>query len=456
MTARRVSFIVPPRTPASVVADFGGGLGFEPLDEYVLPPLDLLQLASCARLAGWECQVVDALAEDVGVDRVIDLVQAFRPTTLVVSGTVPTLEADLALAQRLRPSASHVLLRFRSTDEQELRVALESRAVDACLTDECEVNLAGILEGTDRTGTAHLVDDRIVRESGPSVESLDDLPLPARDLVDASRYTFPKLGRVATVQASRGCPYPCGYYCPYPLVQGRKWRSRSAGSVVEELERLSVGGTSNVLFRDPVFTLDMRRVRDLCAGIVDRGLDLRWWCETRADRLDAELIGDMARAGCLGINVGVESGDPALRFSVLKRGVTDDVLDGVCAAAADHGVAMAFLMMVGFPGETRQGVLRSAELITRCRPAHVGIGFPVDHPGTRFRKDAVANGWVREGVREAATGGLPVVVADLPVEDMIEGRRLLMELHGRLGSAGDVAMDELLAPVRGWANGAAP
>jgi radical SAM superfamily enzyme YgiQ (UPF0313 family) len=447
----RVTFVVPPRHGASVVADFGGGLGFEPLDEYVLPPLDLLQLAACAQEAGWDCQVVDALAYDLDVATTVDVVAGTCPDVVIINSTVPTLAADLAMAAAVSPLAARMLLRYRSAEPTEIRAALTGGVVDACLTDECEIGIGEILEGSATAGTARLVDGVVVPSPGPVVSSLDDLPRPARELVDGTRYRFPKLGIVATVQASRGCPYPCGYYCPYPLVQGRKWRARSAGSVGAELAELVEMGTTAVLFRDPVFTLDMKRAAAICEEIRQRDLSLAWWCETRADRLDAVLIEKMAAAGCRGINVGVESGDPALRFSTLKRGVTDELLIDLCASAARSGVAIAFLMMVGFPGETRSGVLRSGELIERCRPAHVGISYPVNHPGTRFADDAVANGWVGESARASASGSIPVVVADLPASDMIVAKRLLQELHQRVATTPAISKDEALAPLRVWA-----
>jgi radical SAM superfamily enzyme YgiQ (UPF0313 family) len=451
---RRVTFVVPPRSASSVMADFGGGLGFEALDEYVLPPLDLLQLAACARNAGWECLVVDALGGDLTTEQLVQDVTKSAPDVIVLSSTLPTLSDDRDIAAMLRSVAPRILLRSRSSDPFELLSALEGGFIDSCLVDECEVDIDGILRGTVVEGTARLVDGRIVKIAGRAVDELDSLPFPARDLTDWC-YQFPKLGRVATIQTSRGCPYPCGYYCPYPLIQGRKWRARSAHSVGEELAALVASGTQSVLFRDAVFTLDKRRAADICDEINRRNMSFTWWCETRADRLDASLVVQMAAAGCRGINVGVESGDPALRYSQLKRGVTDEVLIDLCTAADQAGVSIAFLMMVGFPGETRDGVLMSGALIERCRPAHIGISFPVHHPGTQFAKDAIANGWVRDNARSSASGAVPVVIADLPAEDMIEGKRLLEELHATLVANPEIRTDEALQQLRTWATDSA-
>lgn len=108
-------------------------------------------------------------------------------------------------------------------------------------------------------------------------------------------------------------------------------------------------------------------------------------------------------------------------------------------------------MMVGFPRRDSPSMLMSGELIERCRPAHIGISFPVHHPGTRFAEDAVAHGWVRDDSRSAASGSIPVVVADLPAVDMIEAKRLLEELHAMLVGDPGIGSDDALTEIHAWA-----
>src|SRR5258708_12871792 len=77
---------------------------------------------------------------------------------------------------------------------------------------------------------------------------------------------------------------------------------------MEELE--AVCGAFNrpyVIFRDPLFSVDRDRAMALADGIRSRGLDLRFECETRIDRLDPELLDALHAAGLRAMSFGVES-----------------------------------------------------------------------------------------------------------------------------------------------------
>jgi radical SAM superfamily enzyme YgiQ (UPF0313 family) len=70
-------------------------------------------------------------------------------------------------------------------------------------------------------------------------------------------------------------------------VQGKKWRARSPEHVVREIEDLVHNhATRRILFRDATFTLDKQRAHRICDLVIEKGLDITWWCETRVDCLD--------------------------------------------------------------------------------------------------------------------------------------------------------------------------
>src|SRR5207244_4334009 len=71
-------------------------------------------------------------------------------------------------------------------------------------------------------------------------------------------------------------------------------------------------GIRKIYFRDATFTLDQKRTARLCALICEAGWRLEWMCETRVDCLGDALLEEMAAAGCVGILIGVETGDEAV------------------------------------------------------------------------------------------------------------------------------------------------
>lgn len=451
-TSGRVVFAVVPPDGPTVVRDYAGGLGFEADSGYLLPPLDLLQLAAALERDGrYEPLVIDGPAESLDPHGFLRAVLAVDPAIVVLSCSLPTLGSDHAAARAIAQAGVPVFARVHSTDERVLGRLLDGSVV-RCLTGECEDNLSDVFAGVDTRGTATRDDGAIVLTPKPLIEDLDDLPIAARHLARSRAYRFPKLGPCTTVLTSRGCPFKCRYYCPYPLVQGTEWRARSVPSVLRELDSILALGIDRVLFRDPVFTFDVDRARHLCLALRGRGGRLRWWCETRADRLPADLLERMADAGCEGINVGVESGDPQLRHGLLKTGVTDDLLAELVAEARRVGLKIAFLLMIGFPGETRESVAATARLLSRCRPYSIGLVFPVHHPGTRLEQEARRHGWVLTDDLTASHGAIPVLATPaLPASAMIAGRDLLLEHFRAISDGNAVRESDSMARIVEWA-----
>jgi radical SAM superfamily enzyme YgiQ (UPF0313 family) len=449
-----VCFVTPPSQGKSVVRDYAGGLGFEADSGYILPPLDNLQMAACIQDT-FNVSLIDAQAAGLSVEQLCEKLVNENVNLVICELSVPTLDSDIACAITIAQHGIIVVVKIHTKETSILTKILASGSIRLCLIDECEDILSDILLGHDMRGTAQLSDGEVCIVDKAFIDDLDALPFPRRDLSLNYRYSYPKLGECTTLLSSRGCPFACRYYCPYPMTQGRKWRFRSSESVVRELAEIRQLGIKRVLFRDPVFSMESDRVIEMCVAMMDQKIDLEWWCETRADLLPDDLIDLMAKAGCKGINVGVESGDPALRFSKLKRGVSDDVLKGVADKTAEAGIKLAFLLMVGFPGENRNSVLATAALLQRCRPYSIGIGFPVHHPGTQLEKDAIEKGWIVQSDYQLTDGSLPVLAGPgLSPTEMVKGRDLLVRLFDAISANNAEAEHLLMNNIQTWSQGA--
>ena len=123
-----------------------------------------------------------------------------------------------------------------------MQALLTKSGADLVIHGEADHSIVELVRGATKTGTAWLeptpdgTAPQFRFDEGEPVRDLNLLPFPARDLLPNDRYCYPLLGGpVATVQTSRGCPYPCGFYCPYPLVKGVKWRAQSADRIASEL-----------------------------------------------------------------------------------------------------------------------------------------------------------------------------------------------------------------------------
>jgi radical SAM superfamily enzyme YgiQ (UPF0313 family) len=185
--------------------------------------------------------------------------------------------------------------------------------------------------------------------------------------------------------ASRGCPYSCGYYCPYPNVQGKKFRTRSVERVADEMAYLEKRfGARSVLFRDPVFSLDKKRAAELAEAVSARRLSIEWACETHLARLDEELVDLMAAAGCRGINVGIESVDPSVLKSVKRY--SDDVVhqEAIIRYCESKGIRIGAFFIFGNPEDTRETIRATIAYAKSLESSYAQFTLNTPYVGTPY------------------------------------------------------------------------
>src|SRR5438093_498275 len=371
----------------AVSRGMAGGLGFDGAETLVLPPLDLALMAATLRAAGLAVELIDA--DPLGLDdgKVYERLDGTSYAAIVASVSLPTLEADAAFLAGLgaRHPEARVVAKTLVREPRVLEELLRKSGAHLVIHGEAELDIARIVTGEVRDGTAWLEDGKLVFRAGSPIADLAALPLPARDLLPNDRYVYPLLGApVATLQTSRGCPYPCGYYCPYPLVEGKAWRAQSPERVLAELrDVVERHGIRKIYFRDATFTLDQKRAARLCALIREAGWRLEWMCETRVDCLGDALLEQMAAAGCVGMLVGVETGDEAvMHHKEGKKGLTVPKLAHLRRRARELGIRLHFLLIAGLPHETRSSIVDTYDLVMRHDPDTIGLTVITPYPGT--------------------------------------------------------------------------
>lgn len=450
-----VCVINPPNTNNRIIHDYAGGLGFESNSGYVLPSIDLLQIATCINQSAFiSVKYIDSIAESLELDDVISHFKVTKYDHVIVQFSIPTLYNDISFARSISSYSKNIIARIKTENIELLSYLLSNPEIQYCLISECEDNIVDILINNERVGTAYYQEDQVIVEQKLLIQDLDSLPNLDRELTNNELYFYPKFGKCATMQTSRGCPYPCGYYCPYPLTQGKKVRYRSTHLVISEIKEILNLGINEILFRDPVFTINRKRAIELCNELMSEKLSIKWWCETRADCLDSQLLELMAKAGCVGINIGVESGDSNLRYSLLKPGVSDERLEKICSLSSELSIKIAFLLMVGFPGETRNSILQTAKLLLSCKPYSIGISYPVNHPGTQLDQDARSNNWLIIDDYSQTDGSKPVLNGEyLKSDEMVYAKYLLEDMFNAISSnASQSILDSKIINITQWAN----
>ncbi|MBI4878427.1 MAG: radical SAM protein [Planctomycetes bacterium] len=386
--------LVNPPSPERLRVSRGlmGGFGMAVNENLVYPPLNLAYAAALLRQKGHEVEILDAEALDLDRAETLRRGTARARDLVGVDSSTTTIEADLGVATELAGALRVCSFAMGAQVANTPDAVLGQSGVDFVIRGEVAATTLALVEALAEQGSAAGVEGLSFR--GPEgivhnpprakIADLDALPFPARDLLPNERYRIPDMrGPMTTVQSSRGCPIGCTY-CGYALSQGTRYRARSAENVLAELVEIRRRfDIRNVVFRDPLFSANRRRVRDLCAGIQREGLDLEWQCETAIKCLDEELLGDMRRAGCVSVSVGVETADPELgsRYSNAKIRTAEHALR-VVSAARRLGIRTRAFFMLGFPEETREQMRRTVELAVRLDPDAAQFTAVTPYPGT--------------------------------------------------------------------------
>lgn len=374
-----------------------------------IPMMHLVNAATLLKQKGHELKVIDAVNTGKDLNYVLKEARAFNPEFVLegVSSSCFKYERD-EVARRLKeelPGVKVVAVGDMITEmPQELLPWF-----DAAIMGEVEQSFPLLVEGRQYNEIPSIIwheNGQVKKSEGGKqfiqVTELEKMPMPDWSLWPYKHYSYyPMLTKtpVALIQASRGCPYGCGY-CPYPTNQGRLWRARSAESIFEEIKMdVEKFGFKGFFFRDPLFTASQDRAEKLCDLIIQSGLRIQFVFETRPELLSKPgLIEKLARAGCRTINFGVEDIHPEILKKINRLPLPlDRILDTVhrCEKA---GIRTSCFFILGLPGSTKKTMDETVEFGKKLFGSQTEYKIATPFPGTLLYKMAKDNGWlVHEG-----------------------------------------------------------
>src|SRR6266852_5819484 len=370
------------------------------------PPLGTLYAASYVRGRNYEVALFDAMLAQ-SENEWASALDRSRPRFAVIYEDNFNYLSKMCLL-RMRQAAFRMidLARARGcvtivagSDATDRAPLYLSRGAHFVLNGEGEVTLGELLDrlcGRTQSPLDRIPGMTFAGENGsgitvtprrPDLTDLDALPLPAWDLVDVGRYREIWSRRQGyysmNMATSRGCPYHCNW-CAKPI-WGQRYHVRSPENVAAELAWLKRAyKPDHVWFVDDIFSL--------IPGWMERFADLVEQEDARLpfkslQRVDLILKGDtidaLRRAGAQRIWVGAESGSQKILDAMEKGTQVENIYE---AARRLHaaGIQVGFFLQFGYPGETRQDIERTLQMVRDCKPDDIGMSVSYPLPGTRF------------------------------------------------------------------------
>jgi len=207
--------------------------------------------------------------------------------------------------------------------------------------------------------------DEIIENKKRQISDLDRLSFPdyqCFDSISIYKSAFPY--NYYPLITSRGCPSQC-LYCSVPLISGRRWRSRSPGNVIAEL--------------------NLERSKTFCKLLIKEKIGLKWQCPGGLKALftDEELAQLMKLSGVHHVNFGIESAIPEVFERIGKGGKIDDITNMI-RTFKRNGIKVGGTFLIGLPNSTKSLDKKSISLSMKMNLDNIMWGILVPYPGTEL------------------------------------------------------------------------
>lgn len=369
-------------------------------DHPLFPPLGLAYIAAVLEQNSFDVKVIDCPVEGMDHEKLKAELNAYQPGIVGVGAMTQTFESALKTAHAAKEVCpdTEVVMGGPHATFQDKEILAQEKVVDVIVRGEGEETLLELAQkpnGTSLSGIRGITyrnDDQIIQTPArPFIQNLDALPLPAYHLIPIEKYRI-NGKKIFPVISSRGCPFQCSF-CVASEMFGRTFRARSAKNVLDEIELLkNKYGAEGTQFQDDTLTFDKKRALDICDGMIERKINLKWGCGTRADVVTKEILAKMHKAGCQEVCFGVESGCQRIRDS-LKKKVTTEQCENAIKWAKDTGIFVTVSIILGYPGETKDTIQESLDFVRKVEPDSVWLNIPTPYPGTELRALVQSKGW---------------------------------------------------------------
>lgn len=350
---------------------------------YTNPPLGLLYIAGTLLKHGVSVKLVDGCVE--GKNAIIKAIGEFKPDIVGITSLTPGRKRALDVARLVRAADPATLIVMGGAHPTIMyrQILEEYDYVDLVVLGEGERTFLEIVTGTSYEsiqGIAYRRDNKVVKTGErATVANLDELPFPAWNLVDLSRYKpwgtgsfngidISKVPRVSVI-FSRGCTGHCDFCSTWWVWKG--YRNRSPENMADELEWLYRDfGVRHFCFADDAFSIDREAIIGLCDEIIRRKMIIAFFANTRSDFVDEELLYRMKQAGCYEVSYGIETGSQHLLNGMTKENTIKSA-EMAIKMTKQAGLKATALMIVGNVGETEETVQETLAFLKRAKPDQV-------------------------------------------------------------------------------------
>jgi len=367
------------------------------------PSLGLLYIAAVLEKNNIPVNILDGYANNYSIEECIVELKRHKPDLIGITTITPMFGTVVQLAREIKKHLAGAIVvaggpHVTAIPEATLK---NFECFDIIVVGEGEYTFLDVAQGK----TLEDIKGIVYRKNGSihtnpprnMIENLDELPFPARHLIDLSKYShalFECYGKpMTTTITSRGCPYQCTF-CASQLTFGRKVRYRSPENVMEEVDLLiNKYGIKSIELRDDTFTGNPYHATKLAKEMKKRRIP--WVANANVNNITDNLTKELKEGGCVLLMVGVESGDDDI-LKELKKGITVKKITTAFEIMHKYSMETLAFFIFGSPSETKETARKTINLAKRINPTFVEFFILNPFPGSEAYHLAVEKGLIKD------------------------------------------------------------
>lgn len=386
---------------------------YKGMGKYIPPHMGLCSIAAYLR-KNLKCDAnfkfIDALPDKMDVLDIVENVVESKPDIVLM--TVKTLQKNVSLeiAKEVKKRSETIVVLGGNHVTVKPEEMISDNSVDYCVVGEGErpilklINHLFLYKGKieDIDGLYYKRNGHICKNVFLKYLDINELPCPAWDLLDLSKYTenihVNIIDQALPIMASRGCPFSCDFCSTY-LTWGHKVRYRSPQNVISEIkECIEKYKIRTFHFYDDNLLLNSKWIHEFVELLLGENLNIEWICLSRPEIIlrEKEFLPKMKLAGCRGFELGFEAGDDEL-YSNMNKGVKYSNFINSFKLIESCGFDMIELLLMNFyDGETVFSLWKAGKEVEELKKSNAYILTSRYHatpfPGTEFFNKCIKKG----------------------------------------------------------------
>lgn len=366
----------------------------------MLPPMSLAMIGAVLQKEKQNVRILDLRISKNPLEDLNNSIKNFSPDYVGLTFTTPLFGEAKKIASHIKILKKDIKIIVGGPHVSALKSEVfENTEFDIAVIGEGELTISEIAKNkrlNSIDGIIYKEKEVIINKPRELIKNLDDLPNPAWNLFNLSKYKTPRLScknnPVAPLETSRGCVYGC-VYCSKCTFK-REFRKKSIKKVIREIEYILESGFKEIHILDDMFSTDLQRAKDICDEIINRKLKFTWSLINgiRIDRVDEELLKKLKKSGCYRLAFGVESGDDRV-LKIINKDITVEGIKKAFALANKAKIETIAFCMMGLPGETKESMQKTIDLMKEIKPTLPKVSILLPLPGTQLFEE-----WDRKGL----------------------------------------------------------